>query len=85
MHTSRSFNTIDYRFTWTSDWYKWEGAEAKKDAMRARNAEAKRLRAEGWTVKVGSNAALMSRGGIGSGHPHIELWSTVYTISATKD
>jgi hypothetical protein len=84
-YRSFSFVTTDYHFTWTADWYTWDGKAAKKAAMAERNAEAKRLRAEGWTVRCGSQASLMSKGGIGSGHPHIELWATAYTLSATRD
>ena len=85
MNLSKSFNPIDYHFSWTSDWYSWDDKAAMKAALQARNAEAKRLRAEGWTVHVSASTGnLMSRGGIGSNHPHVEFFVPVYRIHASK-
>ena len=48
------------------------------------NETEKRLRKEGWTVRLWSLKSLVSRGGIGSGRPHIELWTTAYYINAER-
>lgn len=85
MRTSRTYVTTNYHFNWTSDWYAWDASAAKKSAMAERAADAKQLRAEGYTVRMHSQKALMSKGGIGSGHPHIELWATAFYLVATKD
>lgn len=79
-----SFNPVDYHFSWEGDWYRWDGEAARKAAMADRSAEAKRLRKDGWTVRLWSQKSLISRGGIGSGHPHIELWTTAYYIDAVR-
>jgi hypothetical protein len=75
-----SFNPIDYGFEWTADgWYKWDSKAAHAAALRERNAEAKRYAAQGRTIRKWSNRnQLISRGGIGSGRPHIEEVVTVY-------
>ena len=75
----RSFNPIDYGFRWTADWYEFDSAAAHKAAMQARNKEASALVKAGRKVKKWSQSGnLMSRGGIGSGKPHIEVVVTVY-------
>lgn len=76
----RSFNPVDYHFRWTADWYEWDSASAHKDARQARDAEAKRLRAAGYAVRVSAiSGQLITRGGIGSDHPEIEI-SHVVTV-----
>jgi hypothetical protein len=80
MH-EESFIPVDYCWAWTEDWYDWDSKKAHSEAMKARNARAKELEASGHRVKkYSSPKALMSRGGIGSGHPHIEVFCTVYHI-----
>jgi len=55
-------------------------------ARRERDAEAKRLVAEGWQVRKWSEPnQLISRGGIGSGHPHIEEVVTVFGLNASRE
>jgi len=54
---------------------------AHVDALHTRNKVARQWRKKGYTVKCSATKSLMSRGGIGSGHPHIELWVTVYALS----
>lgn len=76
-----TFNPINYGFEWTEDWYKWDSKAAHSAALKARNARKKELakrgvQAKGWS----SSGQLMSRGGIGSGHPHIEEICTVYHL-----
>lgn len=85
----KTFCPTDYGFRWTEDlngrWYEYKGKEAEKAALRARNRVAKQLRAEGWTVKKWSmGRQLVSKGGIGSGRPHIELVVPVYALNAWK-
>ena len=80
----RTFNPADFEFQWTDDgWYEWDHAEAHKMALRERNAAARTLRKEGRRVRSFSNPGQrISRGGIGSGHPHIELIVNVYGFDA---
>lgn len=76
-----TFSPLDYGFRWTDDWYEYDGKAAEKAALRARNALAKELVSQGRTVRKGSlGKQLVSRGGIGSGHPHIELVVPVYYV-----
>ncbi len=78
------FNPIDYGFAWTDDnWYTFDRKAAQKAALKARNAEAKRLEAQGKRVsKFTLPSQLISRGGIGSGKPHIEEVVNVYGLNA---
>jgi hypothetical protein len=82
----KTFNPADYEWKWTEDWYEWASKPAHTFARRDRDAEAKRLKAEGCEVtKFTLRDQLISRGGIGSGHPHIEVWVTIYGLNARKD
>jgi hypothetical protein len=83
-HRQQTFNPADFAFSWTPDgWYQWNRDAAHKAAMQARNAEAKRLRAKGCRViRTSLPGQLISRGGIGSGHPHIEMFVTCYMVEA---
>lgn len=80
------FNPADYRFQWTDDdWYEWDRKGAHSDALKARNAEAKQLKADGWEVRKWTlKDQLITRGGIGSGLPEISMVVTVYMIDAKK-
>jgi len=76
-----------YAFAWTNDdtpmgWYAWDRDEAHSQALRARNAHAKDLKAQGYSPKKFSlrNQQII-RGGVGSGHPQIELVVTCYGIN----
>lgn len=80
--SQQTFNPLDYGFRWTSDWYEYDGKEAEKKARQARDAEARRLKKNGEQVKKFSlGKQLVSRGGIGSDHPHIELIVPVYGLN----
>lgn len=80
-----TYSPIDYTFFWVGDWYEFDSVTGKKLAIKARNAEVKRLRSQGWTVKPWTAAGqLVSKGGIGSGHPHIEEIVSVYGFDAYK-
>jgi len=79
---SQHFNPTNYGFNFTADWYEFDSKAAHKAAMKARNAEAKRLRKLGHKVLCSTNGGqLMSKGGIGSGKPHIELFVSVYHLT----
>ena len=82
----KTFSPIDYGFAWTDDgWYEWDSKAARVAARKARDEEAKRLRKSGWNVKVYAiQNQLISKGGIGSGHPHIEAVVSVYMIDASR-
>ena len=89
---TQTFNPIDYGFRWTPatdqdpmGWYEYDGKPAERAALKARNAEAKRLEKLGHTVKKSSlGKQLISRGGIGSGRPHIELVVPVYALTVVS-
>jgi hypothetical protein len=77
------FNPADFHFEWTSDWYKWDRDAAHKAARKARDEYAKALKATGRTVtKSSTPGQLITRGGIGSGRSQIEMFVTVYAVSA---
>lgn len=80
------FNPIDFHFEFTTDnWYSWDCEKAHKDALKERNILAKQLLSEGWAVhKFSLPKQLVSRGGIGSGHPHIEAIVNCYGLNASK-
>lgn len=70
-------------FQWIDDWYEYDPKEGKRLAMKARNDAAKRAKQDGYAVKKFSLPnQLVSLGGIGSGHPHIELFVTAYGFNA---
>ncbi|MBU2266450.1 MAG: hypothetical protein KJ977_05355 [Candidatus Omnitrophica bacterium] len=79
----KTFSGINYGFRWTDDdWYEYDGVQAEKKALKARNAFVKELKADGYrptTFSLGSQ--LVSRGGIGSGNPHIEIWTKCYGVN----
>ena len=78
------FRPIHFGFTWTDDgWYRFDHNAAHKAAFLARNARARQLRRSGKKVRMWMlKGQLVSQGGIGSGHPHIELVVTVYCLTA---
>lgn len=86
--SQQSFNPVDYNFTWTDPqpgelygWYEWDSAAAHKAALSARNAAKRKLTALGYQPQCSSSHSLVSRGGIGSGRPHVEFEVTVYRIT----
>ena len=84
--TQMSFNPVDYGFEWKGDWYCFDSEMAHKKAKEERDVEAKRLRSEGYRIKKYSERnQLITRGGIGSGHPQIEEIVTVYMLLYWKD
>jgi hypothetical protein len=85
-HIQKAFSPADYTFRWTDDnWYAWDRKPAHKKALADRNRRARELRQAGWDVKVGTIPhQRIKRGGIGTGHPDIELVCTVYLLTARK-
>jgi hypothetical protein len=77
------FSGTDYGFKWTADgWYTYDGKIAEKTALIERNALAKELKSKGMNpVKFSLPMQLVSRGGIGSGKPHIELYTRSYGVN----
>ena len=76
------FNPLNYGFEWVGDWYKFDSHAAHKAALKARNAKMKELRAQGISARGFSlSNQLVTRGGIGSGHPQIDLIVTAYGIN----
>lgn len=80
--TQYMFNPADYKFEWTESWYTWNAEEARKQALKARNDKAKELKAGGKKVrKFSLKDQLITRGGIGSGHPEISLVVNCYGVN----
>lgn len=85
------FNPADYCFEWTDPkpsetfgWYKWDYEQAHKQAKAARDTLAKELRKTCKHVKCSSNShSLITRGGIGTGKPQIEILQTSYYVDWT--
>ena len=77
---TQTFNPIDFGFEWTNDgWYKWDSKEAHKQAMNARNQAAKEAQAKGNQIRrYVCSGQLITKGGIGTGHPEIQNVVTVY-------
>lgn len=74
-----------HHFTWTADWYEWDSKAAHKAALKARNAQAKMLKAQGFKVTTFSLPnQLRTVGGIGSGHPEISLMCNSYGLNAYR-
>ena len=81
-YNEQTFNPVDFCFSWTTDgWYTWDGKAARSAAMAARAKLVKQLKAQGKTPRLSSSpGALISRGGIGSGRPHVEFVVTVFRV-----
>lgn len=85
----RTFCPLSYGFRWTVKngeiWYEFDRVPAHKAAMAARNRAAKQAREQGYTVtKFRLPDQLMTRGGIGSGKPEINVTVTGYGFNAYK-
>ena len=78
----RIFSSANYTFAWVGDWYEWDGKEARKQAMAARSAFCKELKRDGIPFRIFSESSqLVRRGGIGSGHPEIDLVCSMYGVN----
>lgn len=78
------FDPIKTGFRWTESddcggmgWYEYDSS-AEKKALTDRNKFAREQRKAGKTVKCSTNRSLRRMGGIGSGHPDIELIVPIY-------
>jgi len=79
------FCPLDYGFRWTDDWYDYDGKAAETAARAARDKRAAELKREGFTVKKRTRRRnLLSMGGIGSGHPHIQLFVPIYYVDVVR-
>lgn len=78
--TQKIFSPINHGFQWTDDgWYTFDRKTAEKAALQERNAYAKAQKALGRDVtKFSLPSQLITRGGIGSGKPQIEVVCAVY-------
>lgn len=81
------YNPADFEFEWTkNNYYSWDRKAAHKAALRARNDEMRRLQHEGYDVTAFIlRDQIVSKGGIGTGRPHIKLSVTCYGLSANKE
>ena len=70
------FSPLDYGFKWTDDWYTFDRTNAMKAAKKARDEMYKSVGGRKYTL---SNQ-LVTKGGIGSGHPQIEEIISVYVL-----
>lgn len=82
MRTQFAFCPIDYCFTWTDTWYEWDAKEARKLALAAREAKVRELREQNKTViKWTFPNQLIRKGGIGTDHPEIDQFVSVYMLT----
>jgi hypothetical protein len=81
-----TFNPVDFGgFEWTEDWYRWDTAAGHRDARAARDSRARELRRAGHRVRCFMlRHQVVSRGGVGSGRPHVEFVVTVYGLSCGR-
>jgi hypothetical protein len=81
------FNPVDFGgFAWTEDWYRWDAAAGHEAARAARDARAGELRRAGHRVRCFAlRHQVVSKGGVGSGRPHVEFVVTVYGIITGPD
>ena len=81
--SQRIYNPIDFGFQWTDDgWYDFDRKAAQSAALKARNAYVKQAKAQGKQVSTFSLPnQLITRGGIGSGKPQIEVIVNCYGVN----
>lgn len=76
-----AFNPFTFCFSWTDNWYEWDEKEARKQALKARDAKVRELRSEGKTViKWTLPGQIVRKGGIGTAHPEIDAVVSVYML-----
>lgn len=82
MANQMTFNPAYYEFAWKDGWYEWDSAKAHTDARKDRDAFAKARKADGQAVKKFTERnQRMTRGGIGTPNPEIDLMVTVYGVN----
>ena len=85
-HQQKLFNPVDYCFEWIYGWYTWNSKAAHTIARSARDQLAKELKQQGYTAhRFAIRNQLITRGGIGSGHPEVSFYVTVYGVNYRKD
>jgi len=78
----KHFNPVDYFFTWTEDWFEWDFVRAEQKARQDANELYFRLRRERKNPRKRTlKNQLITRGGIGSGHPQIEQIVDVFYVT----
>jgi hypothetical protein len=89
VHNVRSFNPINYGFKWTLiegneyGWYEFDSAEAHRLAKLECSEFVRNLKSCPEISNVHRHTLknqLITRGGIGSGHPEISEFVTVYEV-----
>ena len=85
MNVQHVFSPIKFGFEWTNDgWYSFDRKDATTKARKARDDKARELKTQGYAVKKFSLPnQLVSMGGIGSNHPHIEEIVNCYGLNAS--
>ena len=86
-HHQRTFNPVDYGFEWIENgqWYKWDRKAGHSAALKARNTAVRELRKDGYKVTIFTlRDQRVRRGGIGSGHPEIDNYCSVYGYNAER-
>ena len=79
------FNGLDKNFSWDGDWYTFDAAQARRDALAARNARFKSLKADGHhPYRFALGRQLRTLGGIGTDHPQIDIWVHSYGVGYEK-
>ena len=80
------FDPTSFHFFWTNDgWYTFDSRAGRKAAIAERRRRALELKAQGYKVRLSTlSDQLISKGGIGSGRPHIELVVNCYMLNAYR-
>jgi hypothetical protein len=90
VHNVKRFNPVNRCFKWTLvegneyGWYEFDSEEAHRVAKLERDEFARSLKSLPGVANVKKRTLknqLITRGGIGSGHPEISLLVTVYEVS----
>ena len=85
-HQQQLFNPADYCFAWAFGWYEWNSQAAHLAARQDRDNLGKKLKQKGYNVtRFTIRHQLITRGGIGSGHPEVSLVVTVYGVNYWRD
>ena len=75
------FSPLKHGFRWTEDWYEFDDKPAHKASKKERDTRARDLRKQGYSVSCFTlRNQVRSKGGIGSGKPHIEIVCHAYGL-----
>lgn len=76
-----SFSPLKYGFKWVRDWYSFNREHGVEMAKFERDQRARELKKQGKKVrKFTLRHQMVRRGGIGTGHPEIDLCVNVYCL-----